>query len=101
MNFIASLFRKPHTEVRYVAATGDKFLRAQPSAAAWNAGRIRVPTDARTMRSTTDDDLASFVRVVTRFSGMGGEDDDVDALSHAWGCAASSSAPSTGNIRGF
>lgn len=91
----------PGIVVRYVAATGDKFLRAQPSAAAWNAGRIRVPTDARTMRSTTDDDLASFVRVVTRFSGMGGEDDDVDALSHAWGCAASSSAPSTGNIRGF
>ena len=32
----------------------------------------------------TDDDLAAFVRVVTNFSGMGGEDDDADALAHAW-----------------
>lgn len=92
----------PGLLIRYVAATGDKFLRAQPSAAAWNAGRIRVPVDARTMRSTTDDDLANFVRVTTRFSGMGdAHDDDVDALSHAWACAATSSAPSTGQIRGF
>lgn len=92
----------PGLVIRYVAATGDKFLRAQPSAAAWNTGRIRVPVDCRTMRSTTDDDLASFVRVVTRFSGMGdAHDDDVDALSHAWACAASSAPPTTGPIRGF
>jgi len=74
--------------IEYVAATGDKYLRAQPSAAAWNAGRIRVPSDAHTMRSTTDEDLAAFVRVVTTFAGMGDrEDDDVDALSHAWSVA--------------
>lgn len=92
----------PGLVIRYVAATGDKFLRAQPSAAAWNTGRIRVPVDSRTMRSTTDDDLASFVRVVTRFSGMGdAHDDDVDALSHAWACAASSAPPTTGPVRGF
>ena len=70
-------------------AVGDKFLRSQPSAAAWNAGRIRVPSDARTMRGTTDEDLASLVRVVTSFSGLNDrEDDDVDALSHAWGAAS-------------
>jgi phage terminase large subunit-like protein len=77
----------PGIVIVYVAATGDKFVRAQPPAAAWNAGRIRVPSDARTMRQTTDADLASFVRVVTNFSGMGGEDDDADALAHAWGAA--------------
>ena len=75
---------EPGLSIVYVTAIGDKFLRAQPVAAAWNAGRIRVPSDARTMRSTTDDDLAAFVRVVTNFSGMGGEDDDADALAHAW-----------------
>ena len=32
---------------------------------------------------------------------VGGEDDDVDALSHAWGVAASSSAPSTGRVAGL
>lgn len=74
--------------VRYATATGDKFVRSQPVAAAWNAGRVRVPLDARTMRATTDADLADFVRVVTSFAGMGDrEDDDVDALSHAWGVA--------------
>lgn len=85
--------------IKYVAATGDKWLRAQPPAAAWNAGRIRVPADARTMRSTTDADLASFVRVVTDFTGMGGEDDDADALAHAWSVAqASAAAASSFNI---
>lgn len=75
----------PGLAIKHVTATGDKYLRAQPSAAAWNAGRIRVPSDARSMRSTTDEDLASFVRVVTAFSGVGDrEDDDVDALAHAW-----------------
>ena len=75
--------------VQYVPAVGDKFLRSQPSAAAWNAGRIRVPYDARTMRGATDADLASLVRVVTSFSGLNDrEDDDVDALSHAWGAAS-------------
>ena len=74
--------------VQFVPAAGDKFLRAQPVAAAWNAGRVRVPMDARSMRQTTDEDLAAFVRVVTAFAGMGDrEDDDVDALAHAWGSA--------------
>ncbi len=89
----------PGIAIRYVPAVGDKFIRSQPSAAAWNAGRIRVPADARTMRSTTDDDLSAFVRVVTGFSGMGDrEDDDVDALAHAWAAATSSAAPSSGNV---
>ena len=74
----------PGISIVYVTAIGDKFLRAQPPAAAWNVGRIRVPSDAATMRATTDEDLAAFVRVVTNFSGLGGEDDDADALAHAW-----------------
>jgi len=96
----------PGLTIRYVAATGDKYLRAQPSAAAWNAGRIRIPSDARTMRSTTDADLSAFVRVVTGFSGVGDrEDDDVDALSHAWDAAmkvnlsATSAAPQNVPVR--
>lgn len=83
----------PGLSIVYVPAIGDKFLRAQPAASAWNAGRIRVPSDARTMRSTTDEDLAAFVRVVTNFSGMGGEDDDADALAHAWAVATEVAAP--------
>ena len=77
---------EPALVIRYVNAIGDKFVRAQPPAADWNQGLIRVPLDARTMRCTTDQDLYDFVRVVTAFTGMGGgEDDDVDALAHAHG----------------
>lgn len=77
---------EPGIRIRYVAAAGDKFIRAQPAAASWNQGLIRVPLDARTMRMTTDADLCDFVRVVTGFAGLGDrEDDDVDALAHAWG----------------
>ena len=94
----------PQIVIRHVAAIGDKFLRAQPAAAAWNAtpARIRVPADARAMRSTTDDDLAAFVRVVTSFAGMGDrEDDDVDALSHAWGACSTAATISTGHVAGI
>lgn len=93
----------PGIVVRYVPATGDKFIRSQPSAAAWNAGRIRVPNDARTMIATTDEDLAAFVRVVTGFSGMGDrEDDDVDALAHAWAVAGTAaSTVTTGRVAGL
>lgn len=75
-------------QIEYVAASGDKYLRAQAPSTAWNQGFIRVPADARTMRHTTDADLADFVRVTTAFAGMGDrEDDDPDALAHAWTAA--------------
>lgn len=66
-----------------VEAVADKFLRAQPVAAAWNAGRIRV-------RLVVDSQTAEFIRVVCGFSGVGDkEDDDADALAHAWNHALS------------
>lgn len=80
---------EPRIVIRYVAASGDKFIRSQPPAAAWNAGRIRVPLTAAAMRGTSDADLLDFVRVVTKFAGMGdAEDDDPDALAHAWAAGA-------------
>ncbi len=58
-------------------AEGDKFTRAQSYAAAWNAGRVRVPTTAPW--------VAPFVRVHTEFTGVNDAcDDDVDAGAHAW-----------------
>jgi predicted phage terminase large subunit-like protein len=73
-----------------VRPLGDKFTRAQPVSAAWNAGRVRVPTSAAW--------LAPFLRVVTTFTGVNdATDDDVDALSLGWNWAeASVSAPATG-----
>lgn len=58
-------------------ATGDKFQRAQPVAAAWNAGRVLLPRNAPW--------LAAFVEVISTFTGVNDAvDDDVDALSAAF-----------------
>lgn len=60
-----------------VNATGDKFVRSQPAADAWNDCRIFVPRDA----PWADE----FLDVLTHFTGMDGEpDDDVDALAAAF-----------------
>lgn len=84
----------PDLEVETLQAIGNKALRAEPVATAWNAMRVRVPADPRTI-GCTPEDLSEFVRVVTSFVGLAdGEDDDVDALAHAWN-ASSSGAPIT------
>lgn len=73
----AELLGELGLRVRPVLATGDKFVRAQPVAAAWQAGRIRVPRD---MPWTEE-----FVREVTGFTGLGDRhDDQVDALAAAF-----------------
>lgn len=73
----AELLGELGLRVRPVLATGDKFVRAQPVAAAWQAGRVRVPRD---MPWTEE-----FVREVTGFTGLGDRhDDQVDALAAAF-----------------
>lgn len=59
-----------------VSAVGDKFTRALPSSAAWNDGRIRVPTAAPWLKD--------FLGEIGRFTGVkDAKDDQVDALSIA------------------
>lgn len=86
-------------DVRLVPAIGDKFLRAQPLAAAWNAAptaRVRVPVRAEDIDASTDD-LADCLRVLAGFTGVGDrEDDDVDAMAHAWNVALATSADGHG-----
>lgn len=56
---------------------GDKFQRAQPVAAAWNDGRVRVPLEAPW--------VGSFLAEVTSFTGVkDAHDDQVDALAHLY-----------------
>jgi predicted phage terminase large subunit-like protein len=58
----------------------DKFIRAQPVAAAWNDGRVRIPREAPWL----DDLLAELVS----FTGTGDKrDDQADALAGAWDSA--------------
>jgi len=64
-----------------VTVRGDKFTRAQPVAAAWNDGRILIPTSAPW--------VAAFLDEVQAFSGVRDrKDDQVDALAHAWNSLA-------------
>ncbi len=58
-------------------ARGDKFVRAQPVAAAWNDGRVLVPEGAPW--------LAAFLDELREFTGVGDlHDDQVDALGAAF-----------------
>ncbi len=60
-----------------VKISGDKFQRAQPAAAAWNGARLLVPTNAAWLKV--------FLAELGLFTGVAdAEDDQVDALAHAW-----------------
>jgi hypothetical protein len=63
--------------IRAVKATASKWDRAQPLAAAWNAGRVRV---LRSLRHADE-----LVSQIGRFTGLDGDADDlVDALVAAF-----------------
>lgn len=63
--------------IRDELARGDKFVRAQPVAAAWNAGKVMIPSSG--------DWVEAFVNEVTNFTGLDDPHDDmVDALSSAY-----------------
>jgi predicted phage terminase large subunit-like protein len=65
-------------EARRASEKGDKFIRAQPVAAAVRAGRVLVPANAPEW-------LKPFLDVVTAFTGVNDPaDDDVDALAAAF-----------------
>lgn len=68
---------------------GDKFVRAQPVAAAWNDGRVLLPigdmSDEQERRSDADDWVAEFVAELAVFTGVRDKhDDQVDALAAAY-----------------
>lgn len=66
---------------------GDKFLRAQSVAAAWNDGRVLVPNNAPPW-------LEPYLAVIRRFTGVKDKhDDDVDATAHAWNYITGAGAP--------
>ena len=72
----ADLMRSMGIRITAQLATADKFVRAQPAAAAWQQGKIRVP---RGMPWTAD-----LVQEIGRFTGQNDRHDDiVDALSSA------------------
>jgi len=77
---IPQMLKALHPELRIneITPVGDKFTRAQPAAAAWNTGRLRVPADAPPW-------LGPFLDEVTKFTGVNDKNDDqVDWLAHGW-----------------
>lgn len=63
--------------IDYWQAVTDKFVRAQPVAAAWNAGKVKVPKDAPW--------ADAFLDEVRDFTGVNdAHDDQVDALAAAF-----------------
>jgi hypothetical protein len=62
---------------------GDKLVSATDVAAAWNAGRVRVPDTEHFPKA--EEWLHAFLDVIGNFTGSGKEtDDDVDALGNAF-----------------
>ena len=71
---------EPGLRLSELAPRGDKFVRAQPVATAWNEGRVRVPASSQGAPW-----LGAFLDTVCRFTGVSDRhDDDVDALAYAW-----------------
>lgn len=74
------LFRRDYrlpVVLRDASRAGDKFTRAQRTIAAWNEGRIRLPTSAPW--------LEAFLAEVQSFTGLDDpHDDQVDALAALW-----------------
>ena len=75
---VADFFINRGVPVKAVTAKDDKFARAQAVAAAWNAGKVRMP-DVDTAWSRT------FLSEVLLFTGLDDpHDDQVDALAAAF-----------------
>lgn len=73
----------PKLRVIEAPALGDKFTRSLPASAAWNDGRIRIPSDVRNNEWVPD-----FLNEVEKFTGVkDAKDDQVDALAHAFNAA--------------
>lgn len=73
--------------VKHELARADKYVRALPMAAAWNAGLVRLPGgfDEDGKRLESPSWVAEYVTEMTGFTGLGDrEDDQVDASTSAY-----------------
>jgi predicted phage terminase large subunit-like protein len=83
---------EPGLRITEIPPIGDKFVRAQPVAAAWNQGRVRIPMHAPW--------VPEFITEFEKFTGLADRhDDQVDMLSLGWNAAAANGPPVTGSVR--
>ena len=87
-NDLAEILGFPLSVATLALGGGDKYLRAQPYAASWNKGRVRIPGrssvadphDEELATRTRDGWQSAFVVEHVEFTGQkGAEDDQVDA----------------------
>jgi len=76
---LEQFLRHEGVRVDAVTATGDKFARAQPAAAAWNAGKILLPSTASEFYGPWVAELRDEIETFTGLSDN--HDDIVDALA--------------------
>lgn len=83
----ADFFRQAGLPLQVEAATADKYIRAQPLSAAWNAGKVHLPQSAPVW-------LDGFLGCLLDFTGLNDpHDDDVDAAAAAFDALTRCSAP--------
>lgn len=76
--------QEPRVKIEVIQMAGDKFVRAQPVAAAWAAGKVLVPEHAPW--------VSRFLSELGSFTGVeDAEDDQVDALAAAYDVLAPNS----------
>jgi len=74
----ADFFRAEGIPLVVDTPTGDKFMRAQPISAAWNAGMVLLPSQTRSW-------VEPFTACLLDFTGINDpHDDDVDAAASAF-----------------
>ena len=94
----ADFFRREGVRLEVLQPAGDKFIRAQPFSAAWNAGHVMVPHGRRWVEPYTS--------CLLDFTGQDDpQDDDVDASAPAFdllagGFGGSISQPDMSQCRG-
>ena len=88
---IAQMLRSQGVNIMHQIAKNDKFIRAQPVAAAWNAGRVLIPGVVGQAKPVW---LDAFVGEVCGFTGVGDKHDDmVDAMASAFDVGAAIGHP--------
>lgn len=76
---LEAFMRRSGVQVDAITATGDKFARAQPAAAAWAAGKIAVPAPDSPHHGPW---VNTLLDEVLTFTGLGDAHDDIiDALA--------------------
>lgn len=76
---LEAFMRRAGIHVDAITATGDKFARAQPAAAMWNARKIAVPAAGSEHHGPW---VATLLDELLAFTGLGDKHDDtIDALA--------------------